>query len=171
MLAQNDLLGESLKDLCAAHARLFQDLALVARDGERNFLERVQEEAAKAEFQQQRADQTEAEVVELLQASYELECEAVQHHSEMLELRRQLYSAQHHLAQSEHGKQDHLHPNHPTVTLGGASCTPKKLSLRSFLDIVEQIYTSKARADMKAHSTGIAHETLEQHMYTTLRER
>ena len=165
MLPKTDLIGESLKDLCAANARLLQDLALVARDGEKELLERLQVAEEKEKFHRLRADQADAETVELLGAARELEFEAIQHHTEMLELRRQLYTARHFFSQANQGGRG----DHKQLTT--TSSIIKKLSLQSLLDIIDQIRTSKAKADLNVRSTGMACETMEHHMYAFLRER
>ena len=167
MMAAEDLLGESLKDLCAAHARLFQDLALEARNGERGLLERLRTIDRNAEFQRQRADQAEVDNLRLLHAGHELEQEAIRHHNEMLVLRRQLYTAK----QSAWNAQE----NESTGLFGSRqACAPlcaKKMTLNAFLDIVDQMRMSKAKADAKNQAMGFAHETMEHYMYTFLRER
>ena len=72
MLSETDLLGECLKDLCAAHARLFQELALVAKEGETKLLRRLQIVEADKEFHHLRAARAETETAELLGAALEL---------------------------------------------------------------------------------------------------
>ena len=59
MLPKTDLIRESLKDLCAANARLLQDLALVARDGEKELLEQLQVAEEKEKFHRLRARRAE----------------------------------------------------------------------------------------------------------------
>lgn len=158
MLSETDLLGECLKDLCAAHARLFQELALVAKEGETKLLRRLQIVEADKEFHHLRAARAETETAELLGAALELEHVAMTHHGEMLELRRQLYTAQQ-FAQTEIRRdQSKLQTN---------IFTPQKLSLTNFLYLVKQIRASKAKADAKENPC----ETMEQHMYAFLREQ
>lgn len=164
MLAETDLLGECLKDLCAAHARLFQDMAFVAQEGEKELLKRLLIAEADRNFHRLRAVRAEAETAELLGASLELEKLAAAHHDEMLELRRQLYTAQK-FAQKEKQRQGE------SVQQTSIGFTPKKLGLTNFLDLVKQIRASKTKADTKVDSVGKTRETMEQHMYAFLREQ
>ncbi len=71
MLAETDLLGECLKDLCAVHARIFQDLALVAQEGETDLLKRLHIAEDDRDFYRLRAEQAETETTELLGAALE----------------------------------------------------------------------------------------------------
>ena len=69
MLAETDLLGECLKDLCAVHARIFQDLALVAQEGKTDLLKRLHIAEDDRGFYRLRAEQAETETTGLLGAA------------------------------------------------------------------------------------------------------
>ena len=163
MMTKTDILGESLKDLCAAQARLVLDFTLAVQKGEKVFLERLQTAEINRNLLCQRAHHAEAETAELLEAAHELEREANIHHGEMLKLRRQLYKAQSFI-QTEESDQGKLpYQQQPLF------CVSKKLNLKSFLETVDQIRAFKAKADAKARST--SSDTMEQCMYSFLRER
>ena len=70
MLAEADLLGECLiKDLCAVHARIFQDPALVSQEGETDLLKRLHIAEDDRDFYRLRAEQAETETTGLLGAA------------------------------------------------------------------------------------------------------
>jgi len=69
MLAETDLLGECLKDLCAVHARIFQDSALVAQEGKTDLLKRLHIAEDDRGFYRLRAEQAETETTGLLGAA------------------------------------------------------------------------------------------------------
>lgn len=164
MLAETDLLGECLKDLCAVHVRIFQDSAPVAQEGKTDLLKRLHIAEDDRGFYRLRAEQAETETTELLGAALELEQVAAVHHNEMLELRRQLYTVQQFAQIEKRRRGESLQKTSVLFT------TPKKLSLSNFLDLLKQMQVSKTKADdLKSVDTPC--ETMEQHMYTFLREQ
>ena len=58
-----------------------------------------------------------------------------------------------------------------TRTTGGAPTTGKVLTLRQLRDVIEDIYASKSKYDIKCAETHLPRETMEQHMYTYLNQR
>lgn len=65
-----------------------------------------------------------------------------------------------------------LHQQHsPGRSASGMATTSKVLTQRQLRDVIEDIYASKSRYDIKCAETHLPRETMEQHMYTYLNQK
>jgi hypothetical protein len=62
-------------------------------------------------------------------------------------------------------------PRGPSTAGGPAPIAHKQLTLRQLRDVIEDIYASKSKFDIKCAETKLPRETMEQHMYTYLNQR